>query len=303
LWESLTPEDQERYYLDLQQDANWVIWCKAKPKDIATQAFLTYGKCIFDGKQTKLKQTDDIHKESTGGKHVTKARSWWKRGDVIVCAAQTNMQCWVHQDMLINDAQVETNLREAWEHEGSKDKMNIVLQGPEQYFWKGTEAGWMGCYDFPGETWAGDGSAHKGVMGAGSVCFQRPGRNLEVRVGREEEGISSLRPELAVIARTLQAIPLETDLLYVCNSEAALSRVSRWIGSGPRTTLAGDANADIVTSIVERVRGRVLQEHVLSWLKLRHIEESLSMKKQTHRWKAHDSYHRNIDNGQHARRQ
>ena len=117
----------------------------------------------------------------------------------------------------------------------------------------------MGCYDFPGETWAGDASAHKGVMGAGSVCFQRPGRNLEVRVGREEEGISSLRPELAAIARTLQALPLETDLLYLFDSEAALSRVSRWIGSGPRTTLAGDANADIVTSIVERVRARVLQ--------------------------------------------
>ena len=142
------------------------------------------------------------------------------------CTAQTNMQCWVHRDALINDAQVETSLREAWEHEDSKDEMNIVLQGPEQYFWKGTEAGWMGCYDFPGETWAGDGSAHKGVMGAGSVCFQRPGRTLEVRVGREEEGISTLRPELAAIARTLQALPLETDLLYLCDSEAALSRVS-----------------------------------------------------------------------------
>jgi hypothetical protein len=42
-----------------------------------------------------------------------------------------------------------------------------VLQGLEQHFWKGTEAGRMGCYDFPGETWAGDGSANKGVMGAG----------------------------------------------------------------------------------------------------------------------------------------
>ena len=105
--------------------------------------------------------------------------------------------------------------------------MNIVLQGLEQHFWKGTEAGWMGCYDFPGETWAGDGSAHKGVMGAGSVCFQRPGRNLEVQVGREEEGSSSLRPELAAIARTLQATSLEVDLLYLCDSEAALRWVSR----------------------------------------------------------------------------
>jgi hypothetical protein len=117
--------------------------------------------------------------------------------------------------VIFNNEQAETHMREAWEHEGSKDKLNIVLQGLEQHFWKGTEAGQMGCYDFPGETWAGDGSANKGLMGAGSVCFQRPGRNLVVRVGREEEGVSSLRQELATIARTLQVTALEVDLLYL----------------------------------------------------------------------------------------
>ncbi len=86
-----------------------------------------------------------------------------------------------------------------------------------------------------------------------------PGRNFVVRVGREEEGVSSQRPELAVIARTLQATSLEVDLLYLCDSEAALNKVSRWIGSGPRTTLAGDANADIMTSIIECLRERVLR--------------------------------------------
>jgi hypothetical protein len=106
-------------------------------------------------------------------------------------------------------------MREAWEHEGSKDEINMVLQGLEQHFWKGTEAGWMGCYCFPGETWTGDGLANKGVMGAGIVCFQRPGHNLAVRVGREEEGVSSLRPELSVIARALQVTSLEVDLLYL----------------------------------------------------------------------------------------
>ena len=70
-------------------------------------------------------------------------------------------------------------------------------------------------------------------------------------MGREEEGVSSLRPELAVIARTLQEAPAESDLLYLCDSEASLNKMSRWIGSGPRTTLAGDANADIMTSIIE----------------------------------------------------
>jgi hypothetical protein len=45
------------------------------------------------------------------------------------CAAQTNMHCWVHQDKLFNDEQAETHMREAWEHEGSKDELNIVEQG------------------------------------------------------------------------------------------------------------------------------------------------------------------------------
>jgi hypothetical protein len=111
----------------------------------------------------------------------------------------------------------------------------------------------MGCYDFPGETWAGDGSAHEGVMGAGSVCFQQPGRTHEVRVGREEEGISSLRPELA-----------------------------GWIWSGSRTTLAGDANADIVASIVERVRARVLQGACTFMVKVKaHRGEPLNEKADT----------------------
>ena len=66
-------------------------------------------------------KTDNNHEDFTGGKHVTRARSWWKQGDVSACAAQTNMQCWVHRDMLINTEQVEISLRAAWEHEDSKD--------------------------------------------------------------------------------------------------------------------------------------------------------------------------------------
>ena len=46
--------------------------------------------------------------------------------------------------------------------------------------------------------------------------LQRPGYILMVRVGREEEGVSSLRAELAAIARTLQAVPVESDLIYLC---------------------------------------------------------------------------------------
>jgi hypothetical protein len=76
--------------------------------------------------------------------------------------------------------------------------------------------------------------------------------------------VSSLRPELAAIARTLQATALETDLLYLCDSEAALNKVSRWIGSGPRRTLAGDSNVDIMTSIIDCIRERLTQSVMLA---------------------------------------
>ena len=79
-------------------------------------------------------------------------RGVYRRGNVDACAAQTNMQCWVSQEMIFDDGQVETHLSEAWEHESGKEEMNVVLQGLEQHFWRGTEDGWLGCYDFAGET-------------------------------------------------------------------------------------------------------------------------------------------------------
>jgi hypothetical protein len=46
---------------------------------------------------------------------------------------------------------------------------------------------------------------------------------------------------------------------YLCDSETTLDKVSKCIGSGPRNTLAGDANADIMKTIIECVRERVLR--------------------------------------------
>ena len=68
LWESLRPEDQEKCLTELQSDRYWVIWCKAKPKDMATQAFREYGRCIFEGKRAKTKQDNDNQEGSSGGR-------------------------------------------------------------------------------------------------------------------------------------------------------------------------------------------------------------------------------------------
>jgi hypothetical protein len=96
-------------------------------------------------------------------------------------------------------------------------------------------------------------------MGAGSVCLQQQDKYLEVKVGREEEGVRLMRPGLAALAATLQATSAGTDLLYLCDSETTLTKVSRLIGRGPRTTLAGDANADIMRTIIECLRARVIR--------------------------------------------
>jgi hypothetical protein len=73
LWESLSPEIQQKCLTELQNDEEWVIWCKANPKDRATQAFREYGKCIFEGKRAKSTQANDNQEGSLGGKHVTRA--------------------------------------------------------------------------------------------------------------------------------------------------------------------------------------------------------------------------------------
>ena len=159
------------------------------------------------------------------------------------------------------------------------------------------EAGRLGCYNFPGETWAGDGSAHKEEMGAGSVCLQRQDKCLMVRVGREEEGVNRLLPELAALARTLHGTPPEIDLLYLCDSETTLGKVSKWIGSGPRTTLACDANADIMKTIIKCVRERVLRGARTFIVKVKaHRGEPLNERADTQAVE-HDNCCQSVDNG------
>jgi len=105
LWESLSSEDQQKCLNELQDDTKWVIWCKTKPKDRATQAFQEHGRCIFEGKREKPKQANGTQEDISGGKHVVRARSWWNWGNVSTCADQTHMQCWVHRDAIFDEGQ------------------------------------------------------------------------------------------------------------------------------------------------------------------------------------------------------
>ena len=67
----------------------------------------------------------------------------------------------------------------------------------------GTEIGMLGGYGFQGQITAGEGSDKQDKMGAGYNKLSRKKKKQQCKVGREEEGSSSNRPELAAFFLSL----------------------------------------------------------------------------------------------------
>jgi len=76
-------------------------------------------------------------------------------------------------------------------------------------------------------------------------------------VGREEEGSSSNRPELAAFFLALRDMLIEETLLYLCDNQSLLKAVTRWIGEGGKATLVGAPDADILAAAIEILRKRI----------------------------------------------
>jgi len=73
----------------------------------------------------------------------------------------------------------------------------------------GTEIGRLGGYGFQGTVTAGDGSNQNGgKMGAGYVNLQKQRKKQQRKVGREEEGSRSNRPELVAFVLALCGTPV-----------------------------------------------------------------------------------------------
>ena len=60
--------------------------------------------------------------------------------------------------------------------------------------------------------------------------FKEEGAGKCVRVGREEEDTSSNRPELGGIVLVLQSVALSEDPLLLCDNEAVLCVIKKWVG-------------------------------------------------------------------------
>jgi hypothetical protein len=85
--------------------------------------------------------------------------------------------------------------------------------------------------------------------------YQRTKQSHEV--GREEEGLSSNRPELVALWECLETHQDHEYLLYLTDSEATLQDVNKWIGGRAKLRLAKSADSDILKVIVIKLKKRV----------------------------------------------
>jgi len=76
-------------------------------------------------------------------------------------------------------------------------------------------------------------------------------------VGREEEGSSSNRPELAAFLLAFRDMLIEEPLMYLCDNKSLLNAVNRWIREGGKATLVGAPDADILAAAIEILRKRI----------------------------------------------
>ena len=94
-------------------------------------------------------------------------------------------------------------------------------------------------YGFQGQVTAGDSSDKQDKMGAGYNNLRRKQKKQQCKAGREEEGSSSNRPELATFFLALRDSLIQEPLLYLCDNQLLLKAVNRWIGGGGKATLVG----------------------------------------------------------------
>ena len=126
-----------------------------------------------------------------------------------------------------------------------KDIYTIHLTGSETTYWLGTESDLLGVFHVDGSCDVKSLSMGVGVCNLNSLnwltekpltptrlCEQRS--NQSHKVGREEEGLSSNRPELVALWECLESYPDNENLLYLTDSEATLQAINKWIGGGAK---------------------------------------------------------------------
>jgi len=117
----------------------------------------------------------------------------------------------------------------------------------------GTEIDRLGGYGYRATDTAGVRSNHQGgEMGAGHVNLRGEKQMQQRKVGREEEGSSSNRLELAAFVLTvLCGTPLTKPMLYLYDHQVLLKDANTWAGEGGKATLVQTTDADILREAIK----------------------------------------------------
>ena len=197
---------------------DWVVWCRSRKKDEEQRPFEVDGKEIFSnhGKQSKPKAGEKTDKKGGKGQSVP-WKAWWRQGNIKCAVSEEYASCWVHQDCHVADKH-KAALKKAAGVSGGKDEYQVRLKGREHDYWMGTETGMLGGYAVQGQVTAGDGSDKQGKIGAGYNILRRKKKKQQCKVGREEEGPSSNRPELAAFFLALRDTLIESPIFLAAMS-------------------------------------------------------------------------------------
>ncbi len=88
-------------------------------------------------------------------------------------------------------------------------------------------------------------------------------------MGREEEDLSSNRPQLVALWECLETHPENENLLYLTDSETTLQSINKWIGRGVKLSLAKTTDVDILRVIVIKLQQRVMAKAAILLIKVK----------------------------------
>ncbi len=265
LWDSMDDQDRQNTLEKLKTTSEWTIW-KTRDKEWSP-ALLKAG----------FHQLLNIHKDKQTECWGFKIKGWWRKGDIRTTKPRKTFECWVKTTSDVPTG-AQKSLAEALttpQHNVGKDAYTVDLESDEKLYWLGTESGLLGAFGFEGACTAGDGSCDPPTksMGSGFCNFSTMQWNTTTplshallqeqrlressKVGREEEGLSSNRPELVALRECLEAHDDHIDLLYLTDSEATLQAIHKWIGGGAKLNLSRSSDADVLKDIILKIQKRV----------------------------------------------
>ena len=88
------------------------------------------------------------------------------------------------------------------------------------------------------------------------MSLRKQRQRQQRKVGREEKGSSSNRPELAAFVLALRDTPVTRPMLYLCDNQPLLKAVKRWAGEDGKATLVGAPVTHILLKAIEELRNR-----------------------------------------------